>query len=208
MNDIANKLIVLKLNKNWQAVGYSIVSKAIIDLCAGEALEALDIDYARDKDGVPDFTKPTVMRPVEWDEWITLPIREWDLEIHSPSTTIRVPTVTIAKHYAKMPVRHFNGRPSKQAIWIRDKGICQYTGQTLREEEASLDHVVPVSRGGKSSWTNLVLANKKINWKKGNKLLSESGLILLHEPKAPNPIAVSALIKEAKHVDWSHFLIK
>ena len=44
MKNIENKAIVLKLNKNWQPVGYSIVSTAIVDLCAGFSCEAIDID--------------------------------------------------------------------------------------------------------------------------------------------------------------------
>ena len=205
--DITNAAIVLKLNKSWQPVGYSVVSKAIVDLCAGEACMALDIDYPRDDDGNPNFSAPSVLRPVTWEEWITLPIREWDLEIHSPSITIRVPTVVIAKSYSKMPVCRFNGKPSKRAIWLRDKGICQYTGKPLKEEEATLDHVVPRSRGGKSSWTNMVIAEQKVNFKKGSKLNSEAGLVLLHEPKAPAPVPMAALIRVARHIDWAPFLI-
>lgn len=206
MSDIANKLIVLKLNKNWMVVGHSIVAKALVDLCAGEACMAIDIDYARDDDGNPNFNFPTMMRPVGWEEWITLPIRSWDLEIHSPSMTIRVPTVIIAKNYAKVPLHTFRGKPNKRAIWKRDRGIDQYTGKHLEETEATLDHVVPKSRGGRSNWENLVLTDKKLNWKKGNKLNEEAGLKLIRTPKAPDPVLASELIKEAKHVDWKHFL--
>jgi len=206
MLDIANKAIVLKLNKNWQPVGLSLVCKALVDLCAGEACMAIDIDYARDDDGKPNFNLPILMRPVGWDEWITLPIREWDLEIHSPSVTIRVPTVIITKKYAKMPIHTFKGRPGKRGIWKRDKGIDQYTGKLLAEIDASLDHVVPLSKGGRSSWDNMVLTHKKLNWKKGNKLNEEVGLRLIRKPKAPDPMPASAMIREAKHIDWKNFL--
>jgi len=206
MSNIANRAIVLKLNKNWLPVGYSVVSKALVDLCAGEACMAVDIDYSRDEDGKPNFSHPTSMRPVDWDEWITLPIREWDLEIHSPSITIRVPTVIIAKNYAKMPVHTFRGKPSKKAVWKRDKGIDQYTGRALAEIDATLDHVIPRSKGGQSTWNNLVLAHKRLNWKKGNKLNEEVGLKLIRRPKAPEPVPASELIKEAKHIDWVHFI--
>jgi 5-methylcytosine-specific restriction endonuclease McrA len=208
MTDIANKAITLKLNKNWAPVGYSIVSKAIVDLCAGETCFAVDMDYARFPDGTVNFAQPTLMRPVDWDEWITLPVREWDIEISSPSITIRVPTVIIAKNYGKMPICSFKGKPNKRAIWKRDRGIDQYTGKRLKEEEATLDHVLPRSRGGKTKWDNIVLAHKHINWRKGNKTNEEAGLKLLHVPKAPDPVPMSALINEAKHPDWEPFLFK
>ena len=206
MSDIANKLIVLKLNKNWMPIGHSIVAKALVDLCAGEACMALDIDYALDDDGNPNFSYPSIMRPVDWDEWITLPVRPWDFEIHSQTMTIRVPTVIIAKNYSKVPLHTFRGKPNKRQIWKRDRGIDQYTGQHLAEEDATLDHVIPKSRGGKNTWKNLVLAHKHLNWKKGNHLNEEVGLKLIRDPKSPDPVLASELIKEAKHVDWNHFI--
>lgn len=206
MTDIANKNIVLKLNRNWQPVGHSLVCKALVDLCAGDAVVALDIDYAIDKEGNTDFDKPTVMRPVEWDEWITLPIRPWDLEIHSPSRVVRVPTVVITKNYGLMPLHDFKTRPGKRALWNRDKGIDQYTGKKLSESEASMDHVIPVSKGGKTNWENVVLTNKHLNWQKGNHFNHEVGLKLIRTPRKPLPIPASALIREAKHVDWVHFI--
>ena len=207
MKGIETKLIVLKLNRSWQPVGMAIVADTIVDLCAGLAIEALDIDYGKDENGKIDFTHPTKMVPVEWDEWITLPIRPWDLTIRSPRMEVRVPTVVIAMNYDKMPMARFRGKPSRRAIWLRDNGVDQYTGKSLKEHEASLDHVIPKSRGGKNTWTNMVLAHKNTNYKKGNKLPQEAGLRLIRTPKAPGPMPMSALIKEARHLDWSHFLI-
>lgn len=208
MTDISTKAIVLKLNRNWLPVGYSTVAKALVDLCAGEACEAIDIDYARDDDGNPNYNQPIGMRPVGWEEWIMLPVREWDMEIHSPSMTVRVPTVIIATNYGKMPMHHFRGRPSKKAIFRRDNGIDQYTGKRISEENSSIDHVIPLSRGGRSNWENLVLANKHLNWKKGNRLNEEIGLKLIRTPKAPDPKLASQMITEARHVDWNHFITK
>lgn len=207
MENIAKKIICLHLNKNWMPTGFASVEKTIVDLCAGINCMAVDIHYAYDADtDKPNFSSPTIMRPVDWDEWITLPIREWDLEIHSPSITIRVPTVIIAKNYAKMPVHTFKGKPNKRAVWKRDKGIDQYTGKSLIETEATIDHVIPRSKGGRSSWENLVLTNKALNYRKGNRFNEEVGLRLIRRPKAPNPVPAYALIKEARHIDWTHFL--
>ena len=206
MNNIMNAAIVLKLNKSWQPVGFADVHKSIVDLCADINCFALDIEYDV-VNGKPDFDRPTFIRPVDWDTWITLPVRSWDLVIHSPHLAVRVPTVLIARNFNRMPMRYFKGRPSRNQIWHRDQGIDQYSGQPLNEDDASLDHVIPASRGGKSTWENLVLTHEHTNSKKGNKMNEEAGLRLIREPKAPKPQPVAALITIPKHHDWKHFLI-
>ena len=214
MSDVVNKLICLCLNKSWQAIGYRTVKDTIIKLTSssintGKPEElVLDLGYEVDENNFPIMDSPTYINPVSWDEWITLPIRPWDLTIRSATREIRVPTVTIVNSCTKMPKRTYKGKPSREAIWKRDKGICQYTGRTLSKTEANVDHVVPRSRGGDDSWTNVVLSWKKINSTKGNKLNEELGLKLLKNPVAPEPVEMCRLITEAKHPDWNHFILK
>jgi hypothetical protein len=203
---VMDKLIVLKLNKSWQPVGFATVGKSIVDLCADINSYALDIEYEV-IDGVPDFDHPIYMNPVDWDRWITLPVRPWDLIIHTPNMQIRVPTILIARKFNSMPIREFKGRPTRSQIWNRDGGIDQYTGVPLEDDEASLDHVIPASRGGQNTWENLVLANKRLNYKKGNHLNEEIGLKLIRKPCAPKPQPIAALITQPRHRDWKHFLV-
>lgn len=212
MSTIANKLICLNLNASWQPVGFKTVKDAIIDLCGSEVdgkptSLALDIDYELNDNGEPNLSEPKIMTPVSWSEWIKLPIRSWDLVIHSAHMSIRVPTVIIATNFNKMPVKSFRGKPSKDAIYTRDAGICQYTGKKIDRNNATVDHVVPRSKGGEDTWTNLVLCSRDINSKKGNRMNTEVGLKLIKQPVAPQPVPVSALIREAKHKDWEHFLM-
>jgi 5-methylcytosine-specific restriction endonuclease McrA len=208
---VVNKAICLNLNANWQPVGFKTVKDAIIDLCGSDNNKptslALDIDYELDEHGDPIMSEAKSMNPVSWAEWMLLPIRSWDLTISSVNRIYRVPTVIIATNYSKMPVKYFKGKPSKDAIYNRDNGICQYSGKKVDRHSATVDHIVPRSKGGADSWTNLVLCSKDINSKKGNKTNSEAGLTLLKAPIAPQPIPVYALIKEAKHEDWKHFLM-
>ena len=211
MNTVANKLICLNLNANWQPVGFKTVKDAIVDLCGAESggkpsTLALDIDYELDSEGQPIFDEAKSMNPVSWEEWMTLPIRPWDLAINSPTRSIRVPTVIIATNFNKMPIKTFKGKPSKDGIWNRDQGICQYTGKKLTKDQSTIDHVIPRSKGGQDTWTNMVVCDKTLNSKKGNKLNSELGLKLRKEPIEPSPTPVSALIREAKHHTWKHFL--
>lgn len=211
MNTVANKLICLNLNANWQPVGFKTVKDAIVDLCGAESggkpsTLALDIDYELDSEGQPIFNEAKSMNPVSWEEWMTLPIRPWDLSINSPTRSIRVPTVIIATNFNKMPIKSFKGKPSKDGIWNRDQGVCQYTGRKLTKDQSTIDHVIPRSKGGEDTWTNLVLCDKSLNSKKGNKLNSELGLKLKRDPFEPSPTPMSALIREAKHHTWKHFL--
>ena len=212
MSTIANKLICLNLNANWQPVGFKTVKDAIIDLCGSEVdgkptSLALDIDYELDSNGEPNLSEPKSMNPVSWSEWIKLPIRSWDLVIHSAHMSVRVPTVIIATNFNKMPVKTFRGKPSKDAIYTRDAGICQYTGKKVDRNNATVDHIVPRSKGGEDTWTNLVLCSREVNSKKGNRMNNEAGLKLIKQPTVPNAVPISALIREAKHKDWEHFLM-
>jgi len=213
MNEsVVNKAICLSLNSNWQPIGFKTVKDAIIDLCGGNSNGkptslALDIDYELDANDDPIMTEAKSMNPISWTEWMNLPIRSWDLTISGINRIYRVPTVIIATNYSKMPVRYFKGKPSRDGIYNRDNGICQYSGKKVDRNNATVDHVIPRSKGGTDSWTNLVLCSKDINSKKGNKTNNEAGLTLLKNPIVPQPIPVYALIKEAKHEDWKHFLL-
>lgn len=206
---IINKLVVLKLNNNWQPVGHSTVGKAIVDLAGGQAAKALDLEYNVDEFGEP-IGEPISMNPVDWETWLTLPVRPYDFVVHYAGgmKVMRVPTVLVAKNFNKMPVKIFKGKPSKDGIWIRDNGIDQYTGKKLKREDATIDHVIPSSRGGKDKWENLVVTHKKINSDKGNLLNEEAGLKLIRPPKAPLPMPISSLIREVKHFTWEPFIIR
>jgi 5-methylcytosine-specific restriction endonuclease McrA len=142
---------------------------------------------------------------VAWDEWITLPVRDGDYAVHTTRGAIRVPTVIVAVNYARVPKK----RPKlcARAIRERDGNRCQYTGALLRPDEGSLDHVVPRSRGGPDTWENLVWSSRQVNTRKGNRLPHEAGLKLLHEPRAPKELPVTALLRNAHGIaEWKLFL--
>ena len=192
MSNILTKATVLVLNRNWQAINVRTPQEAFCMMATNVAtgLEIEGEDH---------------IRPVAWEEWITLPIREQDESVHTVRGEIRVPTVIVAVNYAKVPKK----RPKLCARTIRERdgNRCQYTGTLLRPEEGSLDHVVPRSRGGPDSWENLVWAAKNVNQRKGNRLPHEAGLKLLTVPRAPKEVPVTALIRNTPGIDdWKLFL--
>jgi len=210
--------MVLCLNKGWKIVGQKTVKEAIIALCGSGAFKehseatdyGLDIQYNLNDKGEPDFNStPSVINPVLWADWIQLPIRDWDLVITTPHRDIRVPTVIVTVNYAKIPIKKFRKKPTRETVWFRDKGICQYSGQPLKKDDASIDHVIPKSRGGLvDDWKNVVLCHKEINANKGNRLNSEVGLKLIREPTIPKSMPISDMIVTAKHSDWNVFIKK
>jgi 5-methylcytosine-specific restriction endonuclease McrA len=192
MADMLNKTIVLVLNRNWQAINVRTPQEAFC-MMATNVGTALEIEGENH------------IRPVMWDEWITLPIRPQDNAVRTAHSIIRVPTVIVAVNFAKVPKK----RPKLCAKTIRERdgNRCQYTGRVLRLEEGSLDHVLPRSRGGEDSWENLVWSGKDVNARKGNRLPHEAGLRLLAVPRAPKELPVTAHLRNAHGVaEWKLFL--
>jgi len=197
MSDILNKAIVLVLNRNWQAINIRTPADAFCQM-ATNAATALDIELGAG-------ARPEALRPVTWDEWITLPVRDGDYAVRTVHGAIRVPTVIVAVNFAKVPKK----RPKLNAknIRERDGNRCQYTGVLLRPDEGNLDHVVPRSRGGADTWENLVWSAKAVNQRKADRLPHEAGLQLLSVPRAPKELPVSAMIRNTHGVaEWKLFL--
>lgn len=192
MNDILDKTTVLVLNRNWQAIHVKTPAQAFC-MMAADVATALDIE----DDGN--------MRPVKWAEWTTLTVREGDNFVRTARGHIRVPTVLVLAKFDKVPKR----RPKLSArnIWLRDGGTCQYTGRKLERHEGNIDHVVPRSRGGQSTWDNCVLAHREINSRKANRLPQEAGLRLVRLPAVPRSLPATKMIRNLHNVrDWNHFL--
>jgi 5-methylcytosine-specific restriction endonuclease McrA len=192
MSDILNRAMVLVLNRNWQAINVRTPAEAFCQMATNVAtgLEIQGQDH---------------IRPVTWEEWITLPIREQDEAVRTVRGPIRVPTVIVAVNYARVPKK----RPKlcARSIRERDRHRCQYTGRLLRLEEGSLDHVVPRSRGGRDTWENLVWAAREVNQRKADRLPHEAGLKLLSVPRAPTALPVTALLRNSVGIsDWDLFL--
>ena len=72
-------------------------------------------------------------------------------------------------------------KPNRKNIYERDAGVCQYCCKKLSYGEATVDHVLPKSRGGKETWTNLVTCCAPCNSKKGNKTPKEANMRLLRK---------------------------
>jgi 5-methylcytosine-specific restriction endonuclease McrA len=120
---------------------------------------------------------------------------------------VRIPVVVICCHYDKIP--HKTLKLTKSNIVFRDARIDQYTGKEIKgKHDCSIDHVVPLSRGGKSTWENMVLTTKENNLIKGDKLPHEVGFKLIRKPLKPRPVPISIILDKQPFKEWELFLIK
>lgn len=151
---------VLVLNRLWQVIDEKTVEQAFTDLAGGN-YTAMRIEG-------------DMIAPVTWEEWIQLPPLNEEEVVHTRTKGIRMPTVILACNFDRVPKR----RPKLTLLNVakRDGYRCQYTGKILTRDRMSLDHVVPRSRGGRDSLDNVVLADKEVNNRKGDKTPQEAGL--------------------------------
>lgn len=188
---------VLVLNRNWQAINTRTPAEAFCQM-ASDVATALDIQS--DDDGGVSH-----MIPTKWEEWQGLPIREGDASIGTSRGSMRVPTVIVVSNFAKVPKK----RPkfSSRSLWHRDGGRCQYTGRRLDPGEGNIDHVMPRSRGGETSWENCVLSAREVNSRKADRTPEEAGMRLLKVPREPAELPVTALLQNIHGIpDWDPFL--
>ena len=164
---------VLVLNRNWVAVQLCTVRRALGLLCQELALVVTD-----------DF------ETYDFDSWVDLSQYARAAEfIHTPSTRVAVPDVIKLLHYKGFPPRHV--RLSRRNLFLRDNMTCQYCGRTPPNDELTIDHIIPRSRGGKTTWDNVVLACARCNTLKGSRMPHESGLELKRPPAQPHWLACS-----------------
>ena len=107
-------------------------------------------------------------------------IAEYDEVVRSQRHSIRIPSVVVLKDYVKPQKRvaftRFN-------LFLRDEFCCQYCGA---KGDLTFDHVLPRSRGGITSWENVVAACSPCNLRKGSRTLKQSGLSLRRPPRQPS----------------------
>lgn len=95
---------------------------------------------------------------------------------------------------------------SRRTVLARDMYTCQYCGSTPGRTELTLDHVIPRSRGGATSWENVVAACGPCNRRKGNRTPDEANMNLLSTPGRPRFVAVVMLGEASAHEVWSKYL--
>ncbi|HXZ80087.1 MAG TPA: HNH endonuclease [Terriglobales bacterium] len=126
--------------------------------------------------------------------------------LHAARLAMRVPSVIRLLEYRRIP--HQTRALSRKNILLRDRNSCQYCGVVLASSDLTLDHVVPRSRGGNSTWENLVACCHPCNRIKGNQLPVEAGMKLTREPRSFNLHTSRHIMRLLGHSDdkWRKYL--
>jgi 5-methylcytosine-specific restriction endonuclease McrA len=107
---------------------------------------------------------------------------EW--ELHSATLTLNRPAVIRLVTYVRIPRDTHRRKITRRAVFARDEWTCQYCGA---RSNLTVDHVVPKSKGGSSSWENIVASCAPCNRRKGDALPRQVGMHLRREPRSPSP---------------------
>jgi len=134
-------------------------------------------------------------------------VSEYDHVVRSPSWAMKLPSVISLKEYVPSDRRPAFTRFN---VFLRDRFECQYCGFHGSSEALTFDHVVPRSRGGRTTWLNVTTACSPCNLRKGNRSLRESGMALRREPLEPTNFLLQdngrAFPPNFLHDSWSDYL--
>ena len=125
--------------------------------------------------------------------------------IRSVNFSIQVPRVVRLNFYDKVP--QLTLRFNRRNLFARDGNLCQYCGKVFPLSQLSFDHVDPRSRGGKTTWENVVCCCLKCNTRKGDRTPEQAGMKLIRKPVRPrqNPL-LSVKMNNPKYASWKTFL--
>ncbi len=118
---------------------------------------------------------------------------------------LAVPRVIRVLTFSKFPGQEI--KFNRRSVFARDGYVCQYCGKRFPVAELSLDHVIPRSRGGSTTWENIVSACLACNVRKGGRTPAEARLRLGKPPVKPrrNP-AVAVKLNDRRYASWKHFV--
>jgi hypothetical protein len=168
MTDLFSKK-VLVLDKTYQPMRIVDLRGAIY-LVFREAANVIDEDY----------------NVFELREWVSHSETRCKIDsdfkaLRSVDSAFGIPDVLIMRNFKQKHVRQSNC--SKRNVNVRDLYVCQYCAAKLTHSKATIDHIIPSSKGGGLTWDNVVTACRECNNKKGDKDLDKSGMKLYTQPK-------------------------
>ena len=190
---------VLALNRNFTAVRVITARHAFI-LLFRDVAEVIDIEEGQ----FNNYDFPS------WCELSRLRVEQKDTHddwIRAVNFEIQVPRIVRLTRFDRQHCTTL--RLNRRNLFARDDHCCQYCGQVLPANQLSLDHVVPRSRGGETTWENVVASCVKCNTKKGGRTPQEARMKLMRAPARPshNPL-LTVKLGNPKYESWKSFLPK
>lgn len=155
------------------------------------------------------------LRVIHWQRAICLlwqgkveVLEVYDREIHGVSLSLKLPAVLRLLKLVKMEANRRAIKFSRANIFLRDNHRCQYCGLPFRTEDLTFDHVIPIAKGGKKNWENIVTACWLCNNKKSGRTPEEARMRLIKPPQRPTwkpYMTLTAGIKNAPEI-WRDYL--
>lgn len=191
---------VLVLNKFFMALHVVSAKRAFALLCK-ETAEVISID-----DGKFSSYNFENWRDISlYKAKSGLPEEDNVSWIRTVSFEIEVPKIIRLLFYDKLP--QSSVKFNRRNIFARDENKCQYCGQRFPTSELSLDHIVPKTYHGKTTWTNIVCACTECNKKKGGRTPEQAGMRLKRKPVKPKHSPILSLkLRSDKYRSWKQFL--
>jgi 5-methylcytosine-specific restriction endonuclease McrA len=189
-NDVLSRP-ALVLNRSWQPIHVTTVVRALVMLWNDSAKVVDPEDY----------------QLYGWEEWMTLAPPAGAPCIRTPRVRLRVPEVVALQQYDRIPLAAVTF--SRRNVVKRDHHTCQYCGAQPGVEDLTVDHVLPRSQGGQSSWINCVAACMECNARKANRTPDQAGMRLKRAPTRPEWKPFYALHgpgHEFRLTSWDKFL--
>src|SRR5688572_12326048 len=188
---------VLVLNRFYVAIHVVNVRRAFGLLCRelAEVIHVEDGQYANyDFESWREISELRAQFKTPDDDWV-----------RAVNFEIQVPRVVRLLYYDRLPKQTI--RFNRRNIFARDTNRCQYCGKKFPTSELSLDHIIPRSRGGETSWENVVCSCVKCNVRKGGRTPHEANMHLIKVPVKPkrSPL-LSVKLGNPKYQSWKSFL--
>jgi 5-methylcytosine-specific restriction endonuclease McrA len=178
---------VLVLNRSYQPVSVARVQRAFGLLYSGAAV-ALDEEF----------------QTFDFDSWSELSADRGDDVIHTARLVLKVPRVLVLQAYDRFPRTRV--RFSRQNIYLRDNFTCQYCNKSFQRAKLNLDHVLPRSQGGKTTWENVVCSCIKCNLAKGGRTPEQARMKLNRVPKRPSWHTLAPVLGRVPYREWLPFV--
>lgn len=188
---------VLVLNKAYVPVHVISARRSII-LLYRELAEVIHIE-----DGI--FNNFDFEKWVEYSDFLSEEKQPNDDWIQGTSFEMMVPRVVRLYRYDRVPKQTL--RFNRRNLFARDENTCQYCNKVFPVSQLSFDHVIPRSRGGETSWSNVVCCCLRCNTVKGNRTPKEAEMKLIRKPVKPffSPI-LTAKMENPKYKIWGSFV--
>ena len=188
---------VLVLNRHFMATRV-ITAKHAFVLLFREVAEVIDIEEGQFNNY--DFTMWCELSRMRIED--KHPHDDW---IRAVNFEVQVPRIVRLTRFDRQHATTL--RLNRRNLFARDDHRCQYCGQVLPMNQLSLDHVLPRSRGGETTWENIVASCVKCNTKKGGRTPQEARMKLMRHPVRPshNPL-LSVKLGNPKYESWKSFL--